>query len=130
MDTSETYIKMCNCPEIQDSHDWSYGWETYVRARRNPFWGTNGDWYYDLDGNVIWLPTQDQLQEMVFDSRITAIVISHELSNYALTIPKVKIGKDMKAYPKLSMEQLWLAFVMKEKFGKVWDKENWVNANL
>ena len=25
----------------------------------------------------------------------------------------------------LSMEQLWLAFVMKEKYGKVWDGETW-----
>lgn len=27
-----------------------------------------------------------------------------------------------------SMEQLWLAFVMKEKYNKVWNGEDWVNA--
>ena len=26
---------------------------------------------------------------------------------------------------KWSMEQLWFAFVMKEKYGKVWDGESW-----
>ncbi len=26
-----------------------------------------------------------------------------------------------------SMEQLWLAFVMKEKYNKVWDGEEWIN---
>jgi len=25
-----------------------------------------------------------------------------------------------------SMEQLWLAFVMKEKYGKVWDRKDWI----
>jgi len=25
-----------------------------------------------------------------------------------------------------SMEQLWLAFVMKEKYNKIWNGENWI----
>ena len=98
MDTSETYIKMCDCEEIQE--------------------GTA----YLLDGsdfrtpNGIWLPRQDQLQEMVSYIGDTW-VIEQYFHNYLHSIYTHE-RKD-------SMEQLWLAFVMKEKHNKVWDGDKW-----
>ena len=118
MDTTPKYIKMCSCPEIQGL--WKPRW---------------GDFVYDNDGAVFpiatvridkdectWLPRQDQLQEMVFDetvgmqSRCCAIYeFSISIDGYVFTLDDG------------SLEQLWLAFVMKEKFNKVWDdkKEEW-----
>ena len=53
-------------------------------------------------GGLVWLPRQDQLQEMV------------EKDNFSVKAT--------------SMEQLWLAFVMKEKYNKQWNGEGWVDG--
>ncbi len=69
----------------------------------------------------IWLPHQGQLQEMVLDyiegtcgknlSRLKKFTaFACEISNYMVS---------------RSMEQLWLAFVMKEKYQKVWNGKDW-----
>ena len=80
MDTSETYIKMADCPEIQDIG------RTMLERNCNR-WEDIGSWFFDKDlgdlicigsigadwkfwkeksslKNVIWLPTQDQLSPM------------------------------------------------------------------
>ena len=74
--------------------------------------------------NPIWLPRQDQLQDMV------------ELTGYKENDKTVDLwilgdfteftGNNWKTF--VTMEQLWLAFVMHKKYGKVWDDEqgNWV----
>ena len=57
MDTSETYIKMCDCPEIQELmprvHSQHEFYKTGDIVMKKPF---------------VWLPRQDQLQEMVLES--------------------------------------------------------------
>ena len=73
----------------------------------------------ESDKPVIILWRQDQLQEMLHCSigegmnRLWAYF--HEWF--------CKIGAV--EYSKSSWEQLWLAFVMKEKYGKVWNGEEW-----
>jgi hypothetical protein len=70
-------------------------------------------------GDKVWIPRQDQLQEMVYkDARADAIIEmleSWRKENYEYELQFI------------SMEQLWLAFVMKEKYNKIWDngKEEW-----
>ena len=77
----------------------------------------------ESDKPVIILWRQDQLQEMLHCSigegmnRLWAYF--HEWF--------CKIGAV--EYSKSSWEQLWLAFVMKEKYGKVWNGEEWVVSN-
>ena len=67
--------------------------------------------------NAIWLPRQDQLQEMVNDNNITAL-----LQDFISWLSKqCNLPMHM-----TSMEQLWLAFVMKEKYNKTWDGKEWV----
>ena len=91
------------------------------------FWVcTNGDLSHVISAqdlfkhHCVWLPRQDQLQEMLHCSigegmnRLWAYF--HEWF--------CKIGAV--EYSKSSWEQLWLAFVMKEKYGKVWNGEGWV----
>ena len=62
---------------------------------------------------------QTQLQEMVIGER-KPIELAEHFSGWILSA----FGWD---YRELftSMEQLWLAFVMKEKFGKVWRDGEW-----
>ncbi len=108
MDTSETYIKMCRTAFPKDAEE-----------------GT-------------CLKTQDQLQEMLgeypeetalaknekFQTNLTAKLASFMdfvQPEYELYLPE---------YTKhfTSMEQLWLAFVMKEKYNKTWVGNRWVKA--
>ncbi len=64
----------------------------------------------------IWLPTQSQLQEMI---------IKHGHHNSGILFGLMQFS-DKYSYNDKSMEQLWLAFVMKEKYNKVWNGEDWV----
>ena len=141
MDTSEIYIKMCDCEEVQSR------WKVEV-----------GDWFFctckDLgtfypmgfkpngfglqvlcEGDAdlhneklinsptdVWLPRQDQIQEMILPLgyRIQAQLL-YELTNFS------RQSRDMNGeylYP--SFEQLWLAFYMYEKHSKVWTGEKWL----
>ncbi len=68
---------------------------------------------------VIWLPRQDQLQEMYYkdDGRHSIDIINTF---------QVELFGNLRYYDKFnSMEQLWLAFVMKEKYNKIWNGEDW-----
>lgn len=70
--------------------------------------------------NLIWLPRQDQLQEMVYYNGITGHLLNDFDRWYRIDSPQ--------GVERWSFEQLWLAYVMKEKYGKVWNKEAWVKG--
>ena len=123
MDNTETYIKMCDCPEIQgakgeyDEHDYSYLGENYAIG--------------DLEDEV-WLPRQDQLQEMVTDkidcpshSAFAIIVnLAHRLNKMS------EATEDFNYWIEFtSMEQLWLAFVMKTLHLKQWSGTEWLEIS-
>lgn len=66
----------------------------------------------------IWLPRQDQLQEMLrgkYDIRTMCWDFNGFLGGR-------RAGYSMKFN---SMEQLWLAFVMLEKYNKIWNGMDW-----
>lgn len=71
---------------------------------------------YVTDNGLIWLPRQDQLQNMVYSS-LSSWQLVQTFWNWLWTKES--------ASTKLSMEQLWLAFVMREKHGKIWTGEEW-----
>ena len=137
MDTSETYIKMCDCPEIQILYEseqqgnclWDYTlrWEwdrsAYTYVGYMEFGGELRQEFKTHDGyawHCLWLPRQDQLQEMIggMDKCLELVYWWQEAS---------KVGDYHGYYHDSfdSMEQLWLAFVMKEKYNKVWNGEEW-----
>ncbi len=112
MDT--TYVKMCDCDEIQEQ-EWTIDEDEFATP--------------EIDGEptAIWLPTQSQLQGMVRD-----IIDCPSHSSCAIFI---NVGHRIRRWCDdawdywmqfTSMEQLWLAFVMKEKWDKVWVNEKWV----
>jgi len=77
--------------------------------------GTRGS-----DKPVVILWRQDQLQEMVFSDTFSV----HDLDKFydwADQRTEILHGCELESW-----EQLWLAFVMKEKYGKVWNGEEWV----
>jgi len=127
MDTSEKYIKMCekaqkDINKKEELWDWYYDKESdtievVVRLNTDHPMGNN----YHKD--EIPLYRQDQLQEMLVPTDAIALIdelngfILHHIEDRNLGIRKHR-----------TLEQLWLAFVMYEKYQKEWDdeKEEWV----
>lgn len=130
MDTSETYIKMCEkAEEVQK--EWLIHSGDFFFDKQSKYEWTNpvgvvGDEIIievtkrlkakEFKQNNIWLPRQDQLQEMVEEEPLACI---DGIKNFWVEIN----------FPNFSWEQLWFAFVMKEKFNKVWSGTDWVKEN-
>ncbi|OPY72522.1 MAG: hypothetical protein A4E63_01202 [Syntrophorhabdus sp. PtaU1.Bin050] len=125
MDTSPEYIKMCEkAEEIQKDHE-PHRWDLYYCDMNDLVYdygtgfGPDGS---DMHSCDIWLPRQDQLQDMLTWDR--AYYPLSVLQDYVRTmLQKRDYYKQF-----LSMEQLWLALVMEEKFNKTWNGEEWVKA--
>jgi hypothetical protein len=79
----------------------------------------------DYLSTCVWIPRQDQLQEMVLDNWDIGSLISafndfcHNKNDMGFGYPKPTCNY-FKSY-----EQLWLAFVMKELFNKTWTGTDW-----
>ena len=122
MDTSETYIKMCEKEEkIQALRP-----QVMIDSVKHYY---KGVYQYEVDSDgefrfyrdkFIWLPRQDQLQEMLgnFDK---CQDILHEYLSSRVGCPMSELWPS----PIFSMEQLWFALVMKEKYNETWDGVNW-----
>jgi len=122
VDRSKEYVKMCNWEEIQE-HTPEIGdfyWEEHIDGRETIWvvFDTGNNDYQKLDWGTIWLPRQDQLQAMIcppygkcFDVWVACNDWWH--------LPGTRVGYCT------SMEQLWLAFVMNEKYSKQWTGTAW-----
>ena len=109
MDTSETYVKMCDCREIQDEwiappNEWDFAIQKIGDELSNEKVLVCEMEYF------IWLPRQDQIQEMV------GCFPGNHVSS---------MDKFVKAEYFHSLEQKWLAFYMHEKHKKTWTGEEW-----
>lgn len=200
MDTSEEYIKMCNCSEIQDKWELKLGQVYYTTPMFNLF---HWDQHYDIqNGDGIWsyclenlhkLPSKEDLQKFIQndkenlydkqqakyihewklkspkivcnDAEIWALVnkirkdqfyihgkslngafkLSISNANYFwIWLPRQDELQDMLPYQIIakikkfcesfntnltdSMEQRWLKFVMFELHKLLWSGEKWVKS--
>jgi len=137
MDFSEKYIKMCEkAKEIQA--EWKLqvgdyyfankkihvlGTEIYKNRRIYPFESSpyiKTDFFRDR----VWLPRQDQLQEML-NLKVIKYGLLNEIDNI---LYKVYKDKYISGFAFDSFEQLFLALVMYKKYEKIWDnkKEEWI----
>ncbi len=148
MDTSKEYIELCKqATEIQEL--WQYEDGDYFQTRFEKSDGdyfkgrtivtclcvahnikdSYGDTYVNEDapkGKYIWLPRQDQLQEMLtFDARSYLALIKDFAYANALNFTSLR---NISVFS--SMEQLWLAFVMYEKYQKKWNGKDWFKLPL
>jgi len=153
MDVSNIYVKMCDCPEIQERIkliqclDYSFSiWNiaTYSKCPKCGWYGYRDGEFCTLCGtgmklikegylsrhkessSSIWLPTQDQIQEIMYSLGETL-----EVGKASVACPDV-IVSDLKEfsehdceYKLNSMEQLWLAFYMHEYHQLIWDGSKW-----
>ena len=137
MDTSETYIKMSDCPEIQkearyigDNMEELGNWFAfYVTGKwQPPVIYTYGLCLpYERGDYAVWLPRQDQLQEMVKEgnkfSYTNNLVLAGKFDKFCSWQANDITSLDW------SMEQLWLAFGMFKKYNKVWTNNEWRNGS-
>lgn len=135
MDCSPEYIKMCDCEEIQTLWEPKEGdlfadivhptsgknsifinivTKDWGGVLANPRYTIFNKWHSEhmVERYDIWLPRQDQLQEMV-----------NRNINYTIAIQGFE--ETIEVTPDFTWEQLWLGFVMKEKYGKIWDGSGW-----
>jgi len=131
VDTTEKYIKMCAlAKEIQ--RQWSYQNGDYVYDTID---GDAGVWYWHHSKDVsdcIWLPRQDQLQELCINFYVRIMDVSEYdafvrlLESYSSWLRDVFLGgrQDVDTF-----EQLMLSFAMEIMYDRKWNGENWVKAH-
>lgn len=74
-----------------------------------------------LKDDFTWLPIQEQLQEMT-EGRFH---IWGNLNSLYMTASTADRASHQVCKQINSMNELWLIYVMKEKYNKVWDGDNW-----
>lgn len=121
MDTREEWVRMCEkAEEIQ----------TIGRAKATEL----DDWYYekatqlfDIGGFAggecsVWLPRQDQLQKLTGIETIPTLLSQFN----EFVFGNVEYTTQEMCNFVNSCEQLWLVFVMKKVYEKIWDGKEWV----
>ncbi len=122
---TDNYIKMCSkAEEIQkewkpQAGDWQY-WSNDKTKMANIFMITSLQKKYKANIRI-WLPTQEQLQEIMFNIKDIG---GHDYSDLGLLFSLFTDFIYRTAYK--NIHEFWLAFVMYEKYQKSWDGENWV----
>ncbi len=73
---------------------------------------------------------QDQLQAMITErvacSPVPDVALAYMFHNWLITNDGYLFGYEKAPLPQPSMEQLWLAFVMKSLYSKIWNGTKWV----
>jgi len=121
MDISSQYIKMCEkAGEIQEiaPRDQCSFLPFTTNAYQLPYvLGSDGSFWVKIPKSlgtfgVVWLPRQDQLQEMCEPP------LDILLMEFWKWLPRYDVGVKY-----TSLEQLWLAYIMYKKYRKIWDEE-------
>ena len=117
MDTSETFIKMVDCPEIQELWNpqkgdlyvyWEVGPEYKVHLLHRPAG------YFKKYEAYRWLPRQDDLEKMISPDwrKVLALEFAYA-KNYDVSSVETKCQLDLMIY-------------MRERHGKTWLGTEWV----
>jgi hypothetical protein len=127
MDKSSYYIKMCESAKMiqkQWAPDFGDFFVSMSSGRPSPCLPLVSELErkvsYLKTIKAVWLPRQDQLQEMLIEKYATPWDLAIAFSN-------VLMADNASYFDNLdSMEKLWLAFIMLEKYKKKWKDGEWV----
>lgn len=123
---TETYIEMCKqAKEIQEL--WKPEWGDMahsILSREKKAILYLGPEPLEEKELYIWLPYQEQLQEMVNTRTQSEYQHDYGLSSVFYMFMTTKFTKQTKFF---SLNEWWLMFVMDKKFNKTWDfdKKEW-----
>jgi len=143
MDKSKKFIRMCeSAKEIQQKWKQEYGDFFVAESGQIKCWISRAPaevkfkkgFGITVDADVIyiakyiWLPRQNQLIEMaqIPGHRYEIIVQNF----YSWTKEPYEMLNDMPNKLFRTMEQIWLAFVMQQKFNKQWNDTQWLKRPL
>ena len=127
MDQSTPYIKMCEGAKVIQKQ-WKPEFGDFLVSMSLGLTSPCQPIVSDLEKKVsylktikaIWLPRQDQLQDMVIEKYATSWDLAIAFSN-------VLMGDKASYFDNFdSMEKLWLVFIMLEKYKKKWKDGDWV----
>ena len=127
MDKSSDYIKMCESSKVLQKQ-WKPDFGDFFVSMSLGLTSPCQPIVSDLEKKktylktikAVWLPRQDQPQEMVIEKYATPWDLAIAFSN-------VLMGDNASYFDNFdSMEKLWLAFVMLEKYKKKWKDGEWV----
>jgi hypothetical protein len=127
MDKSSQYIKMCESAKVIQKQ-WKPEFGDFFVSMSLGLTSPCQPIANDLEKkvsylktiNAVWLPRQDQLQEMVIEKYATPWDLTIAFSNVLMA----DNGPYFDNFD--SMEKLWLAFIMFEKHKKKWKDGKWV----
>ena len=117
MDKTEIFVKMCEkVEEIQRKAPQLF---ITTNAVNLPFYDLDGNcWFIKNNEKTIWVPRQDQLQELTGIKSIPTLL--SQFNEFVVeNVEYVTQFID-------SCEKLWLAFIMKKRYNKVWNGGEWV----
>lgn len=122
-DTTETFIKMCDCPEIQGEWEKTDG-DAFLYKRGAPevclvCSACSAEWGEPDYSQSIWLPLLHQSLEMVPLSPF------HRVCDRLYAFTDWVKHHAMYQTSECSLEQLAIAFVMHELHSKTWTEEGW-----
>ena len=127
MDQSSDYIKMCENAKVLQKQ-WKPDFGDFFVSMSLGLTSPCQPIVSDLEKKktylktikAVWLPRQDQLQDMVIEKYATPWDLAIAFSN-------VLMGENASYFDNFdSMEKLWLAFIMLEKYKKKWKEGEWV----
>lgn len=127
MDTSSHYIKMCESAKVIQKQ-WKPEFGDFFISMSLGLTSPCQPIMSDLEKKVsylktikaVWLPRQDQLQEMVIENYAMPWDLAIAFSNALM-------GENASYFEKFdSMEKLWLAFIILEKNTKKWKDGKWI----
>lgn len=142
MDESKQFINMCEkAVEIQKLAPLRLGeWYAYLRPIKGSHYCHNNiivdviredecgepSHFYVDDIERCWLPDQAQLQEMLGEQSFCEDENGY-IGVLALLDKFAEDAHGVVGFSSIySMEQLWLAFVMEEKYNKSWNGKDWI----
>ena len=142
MDKSAEYISMCeNSTEVQQQWKPKHG-DVYVDpAGRMTCWISNVDNGKKVKGGFgiqsgngvvrltkyVWLPRLNQLIEMAQTPGKRYELTTQDFFDWVKTPYQSSPDRPNQLFS--SLEQLWLAYIMKQKFGSLWNGSKWVSGS-
>jgi len=128
MDKSQEYIRMCcKADEIQKMWIVTDGDFYIVKKSKKAklfilnYWESRND-VSEPKSLFFWIPRLDQLQEMIDWMKWECRIVKKD--QFELHYINIAGEQHRTFVCGKTMEQLWLAFVMSEKYGRIWNEEN------
>jgi len=130
MDVTEELIRMFEkAEEIQKQKPCHLSIRIY--SVNLPEYDSKGNLWFNKDNkDLVWLPSQRQLQEIAWAKEYHEDNIDHLIMRFYIEIhntPDFNWG-----YWDIfrTMEAKWLGFVMRTRYNKIWDGKEWIKEEI